>query len=103
MGIEVILEWLEKKFIGAPKYNLLPEAVEHGLDKSFLAQIIRCESTHFLSSAVSGWLVFSLIWIILSYNKPKCYDPYIFRFSFLCGLCASVTVHIFIDGFTRIA
>jgi len=100
--IKWLIEILKQEFIGSPK-RTITESLELYQDNSFMAQIIRCESTHFLSSAVLGWLVFSLIWIILSYNKPKCYDPYIFRFSFLCGLCVSVTVHIFIDAFTNIA
>ena len=100
-----MIEWIEKflnQFIGTPKHDML-YSLNNAQDNSLLAHAIRCESVHFLSSCASGWLVFCLIWIILSSRKRECSDRYIFRVSFLFGLCASVTMHIFIDGFTSIA
>ena len=100
-----MIEWLERflnQFIGSPKHDML-FSLNNLQDNSLLAHAIRNESTHFLSSAVSGWLVFCLIWIILSSRKPDYSDRCIFRFSFLFGLCVSVTVHIGIDGLTSIA
>ena len=97
-----LLEWLRQQFFGMPTKSIT-DSVELYQDKSLFAEAIRCESVHFLSSAVLGWLVFCLIWTILSYSNYKWSDHYIFRFSFVCGLLASVTCHIFIDGFTAIA
>jgi len=100
-----MIEWIEKflnQFIGTPKHDML-YSLDNSQDNSLLAHAIRCESTHFLSSAVLGWVVFCLIWTILSSSKWGYSDRYIFRVSFLFGLCASVTMHIFIDGFTSIA
>lgn len=87
-----IMDFLNR-FIGRP-----PE----GFSETYpLGHVIRCESTHFLFSCFLGWLVFSLILTILSSRKPRWSDRYIFRFGLLCGLCASVTMHILIDGFTN--
>ena len=90
---EAINQFLER-FIGEPEqlYYYWPPDL-----------IIRAESTHFLFSCLSGWLVFSLIWIILSSRKQEWPDRYIFRSSLLFGLAASVTMHILIDGFTNLA
>lgn len=83
------------RFIGRP-----PE----GFSETWpLNVIIRDESIHFLLSVVLGWLVFSLILTILSSRKHRWSDRYIFRFSLVFGLCASVTMHILIDGFTNLA
>ena len=87
-----IMDFLNK-FIGRP-----PEDFSETWP---LAEILRCEGTHFLFSVALGWLVFSLILTIFSSLKPKWSDLYIFRFGLLCGLCASVTMHILIDGFTN--
>ena len=90
---EVLNQFLQR-FIGRPE-DLHPSWS--------LEEIIRCESTHFLFSCFMGWLVLSLTWIILSSRKQKWPDRYIFRTSLLFGLSASVTMHIFIDGFTNLA
>jgi len=90
---EVLNQFLQR-FIGRSE-NLHPSWP--------LEEIIRCESTHFLFSCFMGWLVLSLTWIILSSRKQKWPDHYIFRTSLLFGLSASVTMHIFIDGFTNLA
>lgn len=74
-----------------------------GLGTSLMDHAIRCESVHFLSSAVSGWLVFCLIWTILYPRVSILGDRYIYRLGFVWGLFASYTVHIFIDAFTKIA
>ena len=90
------MEWLWdflERFIGPPTSS----SGVYSMD-----QVMQSESVHFLLSAVWGWLVFLLIWTILSYTKLKWSDRYIFRFSLVCGLCASVTVHILIDGFTTL-
>jgi hypothetical protein len=103
--IEWIIEWIERflnQFIGTPKHDML-YSLNNAQDNSFLAHAIRCESTHFLSSCAMGYFLFVLTWIILSSSKQDYSDHYIFRFSFVCGLLASVTCHIFIDGFTSIA
>ena len=100
--IEWIMKVIKQEFTGVPKHTIA-ESLELYQDNSFLAQIIRCESTHFLSSCALGWLVFVLTWTILSSSNYKWLDRYIFRVSFLFGLCASVTMHIFIDAFTDIA
>jgi len=92
-----MIEWIKQfleKFIGQPVSG-------EGIFSWVL--IIRCESTHFLLSCFMGWLVFSLIWTIFSYNNYKCEDRFIFNISFVAGFLASVTTHIFIDGFTGIA
>ena len=104
--LDVIMRWLEQKFIGTPRFieegkplSSLPDYS----NPSFLDLMIRCESTHFLFSCLSGWLVFCAIWTILSLNKQKWYGPYIFRISFVFGLLASVTCHFCIDAFTELA
>jgi len=83
-----------KNFYGTPERYFNDYSIEH---------VIRCEATHFLSSAVVAFLVYLLIWTILSRSRYRCHDRYIFRFSLLCGLCASVTVHICVDAFTTLA
>ena len=100
-----MIEWIWSflnQFIGTPKRSMM-YSLNNLQDNSFLAHAIRNESTHFLSSAVSGWVVFCLTWTILSSSRLGFSDRYIFQCSFLFGLCASVTMHIFIDGFTSIA
>ena len=90
---ERMIEWLNK-FFGEPELYYTDYSLEH---------IIRCESTHFLFSCVLGWLVFSLTWTILYRRYLNLADHYIFRISLLFGLCASVTVHMCIDAFTKLA
>jgi len=100
--IDWLIEQFHKflhKFIGKPKAD---GGGGSGLQWS-LDQIIRYESTHFLFSCFMGWLVFCLIWTIFSSNKHKWSDRYTFRISLVSGLVASVTTHIFIDGFTTLA
>jgi len=83
------------RFIGRP-----PE----GFSETWpLQEIIRAESIHFLFSVALGWLVFSLILTIFLSRRHRWSDRYIFRFSLVFGLCASFTMHIFIDGFTNLA
>lgn len=93
--------------------NAIQQAIENFLSKFWakpsggcgtplsLEKIIRYESTHFLFSLFMGWLVFSLILTIFSSNRFKGYAPYIWNISFVSGLLASVTMHIFIDAFTK--
>ena len=90
-------ELLEKflgKFYGTPHFYYSDYSIE---------TILRCESTHFLSSAFVGFLAFWLTWIILSRKQSRWEDPYIFRISLLFGLCLSVTTHIIVDAFTILA
>jgi len=79
------------------------DSLAGGLGTSLMDHIIRCESVHFLSSALSGWLVFCLIWTIFYHSNSIWEDRFIFRFGLVWGLFASFTVHIFIDAFTKIA
>ena len=90
---QFVIDFLER-FIAKPPSFLEPYSLD---------QIVRCESTHFLFSCFLGWLVFSLTWIILSSNRHKWQDRSIFPIGVLFGLLASVTTHIFIDGFTTVA
>ena len=100
--LEGIKQWLIQEFIGNPKRSI-EDSLQLYQDKSLLAEALRCESVHFLSSAVLGWLVFSLMLTIFSTKKLEWSDHSIFLSSFLFGLSASVTIHILIDGFTNIA
>lgn len=100
-----MVEWFWKflnQFIGTPKRDVL-YSLNNLQDNSLLAHAIRNESVHFLSSLALGWLVFCLTWTILSSSKLGYSDHCIFQCSFLFGLCASVTMHILVDGFTSIA
>jgi len=95
LSIQTALNDFLNRFIGRPEADFS--------EVWPLEMIIRAESTHFLFSCLAGWLAFSLILTILSSSKRKWSDPYIFRFSLLFGLAASVTMHILIDGFTNLA
>ena len=90
---EFIIDFLNR-FMAKPPSSLEPYSLD---------QMIRCESTHFLFSCFLGWLVFSLTLTILSSSRHKWSDRYIFRIALVFGLLASVTTHIFIDGFTDLA
>jgi hypothetical protein len=97
--LEIINDFLGKFLSGGQYIELSP----NGLGTSLLDHAIRCESVHFLSSSVLGWLVFCLTWTILSHSKSIWEDRFIFRVSLAWGLFASLSMHIIIDGFTKIA
>jgi len=82
------------QFVGEPEKYYTDYSLDH---------IIRAECTHFLLSAFLGWLGFVLIWTILSDRCLRLPDRYIFHISLLFGCCCSVTGHMFIDAFTRLA
>jgi len=93
--IAVAIRWFINKFWAKPSGDS---------GASFtMEEIIRCESTHFLFSCFSGWLVFSLTLTILSSEKCSVSDHYIWSISLVSGLLASVTIHIVIDAFTTLA
>ena len=96
---DILPEWVQDfllRFIGRP---VVPEG---GLSWS-LEHIIRCESTHFLFSLFSGWLGYCLILTILLSSNSRWSDRSIFHTGLAVGLFVSVSVHIIIDGFTKLA
>ncbi len=74
--------------------QMIMENIEHYLNYYGLRWMIRCEAIHFVTSAISGLLAFYLMLTISSHRIP---DRYTYRFSLVCGLLSSVTIHIFID------
>jgi len=97
-----VLEWIMdqiKNFVD--KFWAAPSGGGGGFLS--LEKIIRYESTHFLFSLFAGWLVFSLTLTILLSSRHREYDRYILSIGLLWGLFASVTMHMFIDGFTKLA
>ena len=65
--------------------------------------MIRCEATHFLFSAFSGYVAFLLMWTILSGGTSQWSDRYIFFTSLFFGLSISATIHLLIDVLTQLA
>lgn len=80
-----------------------PKGLEGSIHSWSMEHAIRCECAHFLFSCAMGYLVFLLTLTICSFIKCKELGPYIWSISFVSGLLASVTMHMFIDAFTNLA
>jgi len=83
-----------KSFFGTPKLYYNDYSLEY---------IIRAEATHFLLSSAAAGAVYLSISTILRRRRSQWGDRYIFRFSLLCALVASLTIHILVDAFSELA
>jgi len=83
-----------KSFFGTPKLYYNDYSLEY---------IVRAEATHFVLSSFVGLLAYSLTSTILRHRCSQWGGRYIFRFSLLCALVVSLTIHILVDAFTELA